>query len=582
MSDLHPGYLSSGGRAFARSVAAYLIAFLAVFATSDVAKSQKTKTQMQTEINTNLPDNTAGLITPLTVRNTLTDMVNSWQQFPGVNAQTTNYTVAPSDYGSLITMNNAAATTITFPQATGNFLTFSTSITNIGAGTTTLTPTTSTICNGKPNQALTSGQSIYVVSDGINYQCFGPTLSAGGGSVTSVGLTMPGVFTVSGSPITSSGVLAVTANGTSGGIPFFSSASTMGSSAALTLNMPVLGGGAGSAPIVGTISGNTTKLASVNTTTFANGNCVQVDASGNLTTVANPCTTGAGTGTVTSVALAAPAIFTVSGSPVTTSGTLGLTAAGTSGGIPYFSSATAMASSAALTLNAPVLGGGGAGAPTSGTVSGTTTKFATVGATFASGNCVQVDANGNLTTIATSCSASGSGVTSVGLSMPGGIFSVGGSPVTSSGVISVSIRGTSGGIVYFDTATTIASSNTLALSAPVVGGGAGSGPTTGTRTGNTTLFATANTTTFVASRCVQTDASSNLITTGGVCVLGTPTTLTAVASLPTCNAVSEGTRGYVTDNATAFAWRGAVTSGGTNRGPVICGDVAGVKQWLQD
>ena len=41
------------------------------------AYAQKTKTQMQTEINTNLPDNTAGLITPLTVRNTLTDMVNS-------------------------------------------------------------------------------------------------------------------------------------------------------------------------------------------------------------------------------------------------------------------------------------------------------------------------------------------------------------------------------------------------------------------------------------------------------------------------------------------------------------------------
>jgi flagellar biosynthesis component FlhA len=35
----------------------------------------------------------------------------------------------------------------------------------------------------------------------------------------------------------------------------------------------------------------------------------------------------AGTGTVTSVALAAPAIFTVSGSPITTSGTLTLTLA---------------------------------------------------------------------------------------------------------------------------------------------------------------------------------------------------------------------------------------------------------------
>jgi hypothetical protein len=550
---------------------------LAVFATSDVAKSQKTKTQMQTEINTNLPDNTAGLITPLTVRNTLTDMVNSWQQFPGVNAQTTNYTVAPSDYGSLITMNNAAATTITFPQATGNFLTFSTSITNIGAGTTTLTPTTSTICNGKPNQALTSGQSIYVVSDGINYQCFGPTLSAGGGSVTSVGLTMPGVFTVSGSPITSSGVLAVTANGTSGGIPFFSSASTMGSSAALTLNMPVLGGGAGSAPIVGTISGNTTKHATVNTTTFANGNCVQVDASGNLTTVANPCTTGAGTGTVTSVALAAPAIFTVSGSPVTTSGTLGLTAAGTSGGIPYFSSATAMASSAALTLNAPVLGGGGAGAPTSGTVSGTTTKFATVGATFASGNCVQVDANGNLTTIATSCSASGSGVTSVGFSMFGNIFTVSGTPIVSSGVISLGVRGTQGGLVYFDSVSTMQTTGTFAVNTPVLGGGTGA-PRASTVSGNTTKFATVNTTTFSNSQCVTTDPSGNLTTTGAVCALVTPATISTVATLPTCNSSTQGMRGFVTDNNTAIAYRGSVTAGGATAAPVVCTGTA----WVQD
>jgi len=69
-------------------------------------------------------------------------------------------------------------------------------------------------------------------------------------------------------------------------------------------------------------------------------------------------------GTVTSVAIAAPSIFTVSGSPVTTSGTLTLTAAGTSGGIPYFSSATALASSGALTANALVLGGGAGAAPT--------------------------------------------------------------------------------------------------------------------------------------------------------------------------------------------------------------------------
>ena len=46
---------------------------------------------------------------------------------------------------------------------------------------------------------------------------------AGGGTVTSVGLTVPGssLFGVTGSPITGAGSLGITTNGTSGGIPLF-------------------------------------------------------------------------------------------------------------------------------------------------------------------------------------------------------------------------------------------------------------------------------------------------------------------------------------------------------------------------
>ncbi len=80
-------------------------------------------------------------------------------------------------------------------------------------------------------------------------------------------------------------------------------------------------------------------------------------------------------GTVTSVGLSVPAtsIFGVTGSPVTTSGTLGLTTTGTSGGIPYFSSSSQLASSAALTANRLVLGGGAGAAPTVAASLGTTT-----------------------------------------------------------------------------------------------------------------------------------------------------------------------------------------------------------------
>jgi len=72
----------------------------------------------------------------------------------------------------------------------------------------------------------------------------------------------------------------------------------------------------------------------------------------------------AAVGTVTSVAQSfTGGIVSVGGSPVTSSGTLALTVAGTSGGVPYFSSGTAWASSAALAANALVIGGGAGAAP---------------------------------------------------------------------------------------------------------------------------------------------------------------------------------------------------------------------------
>jgi len=70
-----------------------------------------------------------------------------------------------------------------------------------------------------------------------------------GGTVTSVGQTFTGgLISVSGSPVTGAGTLALTVAGTSGGIPYFSSASTWATSAALAANALVIGGGAGAAP----------------------------------------------------------------------------------------------------------------------------------------------------------------------------------------------------------------------------------------------------------------------------------------------------------------------------------------------
>lgn len=134
---------------------------------------------------------------------------------------------------------------------------------------------------------------------------------------------------------------------------------------------------------------------------------------------------------VTSVALSVPAtsIFGVTGSPVSSSGTLGLTTTGNSGGIPYFSSTSQLNSSSLLGAGLPVFGGGAGAAPATGTLSGTGTKLVTAGAgAFVSGHALVADASGN----AIDGGAFPGGVASVGLSAPTG-FSVTGSPVAGSG-----------------------------------------------------------------------------------------------------------------------------------------------------
>jgi len=250
---------------------------------------------------------------------------------------------------------------------------------------------------------------------------------AGGGSgtVTSVGLTAPAFLTVGGSPVTTSGTLALTysgtalpvanggtglTGGTSGGIPYYSGTSALTSSALLAANALVVGGGAGAAPAtLGSLGTSTTVLhgnasgaptfgavslsadvsgtlpvASGGTgqTTYTDGQLLIGNSTGNTLTKATltagtnvtitnsaggitiAATGGGGSGTVTSVGQTfTGGLISVTGSPVTTSGTLALTVAGTSGGVPYFSGSNTWASSAALAANALVVGGGAGAAP---------------------------------------------------------------------------------------------------------------------------------------------------------------------------------------------------------------------------
>lgn len=185
--------------------------------------------------------------------------------------------------------------------------------------------------------------------------------SGAGTAVTSVTGTV-GQVTVSPTTgdVTVSLPATITANET------FSGAITLSGSisgAALTNYLASPAAIGGTAPASGKF---TTLTATGNLTTNVVGStqCLQASSTGLVSGTGVACPTGGG-GTVTSVGLSAPSasIFGITGSPVTVSGTLGFTTSGTSGGIPYFSSATQLNSTVALTAHGVVLGEGAGSAP---------------------------------------------------------------------------------------------------------------------------------------------------------------------------------------------------------------------------
>ncbi len=99
------------------------------------------------------------------------------------------------------------------------------------------------------------------------------TITTGTWSGTTIGVTKGGTGLTSG---------------TDGGILGFTASGVIASSTALTANLPVIGGGPGATPTVGTRSGNTTKFATMSGS-ITSGNCVKVDVSGNLVDFGGAC-----------------------------------------------------------------------------------------------------------------------------------------------------------------------------------------------------------------------------------------------------------------------------------------------------
>jgi hypothetical protein len=168
--------------------------------------------------------------------------------------------------------------------------------------------------------------------------------------VTSVAQSFTGgLISVAGSPITSTGTLALTVAGTSGGVPYFSSASTWATSAALTQYALVLGGGAGAAPVVVGSTGTTT--------TVLHGNAVGAPTFGAVSLTADISGTLAvangGTGATNATDARTNLVAAKSGTNSDITELYALN--GTSYGVAYQNAGNQLIMGSALTFNGTVL-----------------------------------------------------------------------------------------------------------------------------------------------------------------------------------------------------------------------------------
>lgn len=279
-----------------------------------------------------------------------TDM-NTWAQVPGAYVFVETGTTQ-ADTGWVCTSNaggTLGTTAITWAQFSGA----GSGVSSITFGTTGLTPATATtgavtvagtlaVANGGTNiTSYAVGDLIYASTTGVLSKladvATGNALISGGIGVAPSYGKIALTTHVSGTLPVANGGTGLTA-GTSGGIPAYTATGTITSSALLAQYGVVYGGGAGAVPVA-TAAGTTGQVLLANTGaaptwgTVSTGTVTSVGFTGGIITVATPTTTPA---------------FTV---------------AGTSGGVPYFSSASTWATSAALTANAIVLGGGAGAAP---------------------------------------------------------------------------------------------------------------------------------------------------------------------------------------------------------------------------
>jgi hypothetical protein len=275
------------------------------------------------------------------------------------------------------------------------------------------------------------------------------------------------------------GTLAVTSGGTG--------------QTTFTANAPIIGNGT-SALAQGTRSGSTTAFVTT-TGTLTSGHCVSIDGSGNMVDAGGACTTGGGGGTVSSSTIGQIAVYTgsttVTGIAACNNGYYGTNGSG------IVSCTTSVNTTLSGTITA-------LGTVTSGIWGGTVIS-PTYGGTGSNNGSSQITIAGNV---------SFSGAFAFAATLTAST-----SPTFPSGTYTLATQtGTSGGIPYYSSSTTQGTSSALASGFPVLGGGAGTPPTTSgvSLSGNTKEFVT-TTGSQTSGDCVSIDANGNHIDAGVGC-----------------------------------------------------------------
>ena len=183
---------------------------------------------------------------------------------------------------------------------------------------------------GTATPSLVAGTNVTITGTWPNQTV---NASSSSGTVTSVAMTVPTGLSISGSPITTSGTLALTfATGYS--IP--TDANQTNWTTAYTQTQQWNGGSTNLVAATGRTSlGGTTvgqsmfTLTNPSAITFPRFNADNTVSALNAADFRTAIGAGSGGGSVTSVAMTVPSFLSVSGSPITTSGTLAVTLSGT-------------------------------------------------------------------------------------------------------------------------------------------------------------------------------------------------------------------------------------------------------------